>query len=138
MIHAHPLTPGHYEIEEDPDWEAYDLGRAPTPEPGADLTVAEQAAVAANLELATSSGSRYLVQRWGDGSVCDKTGKRREIEVQFHCSMTMTDTILLVKESKTCHYILVINTPRLCGEPGFKSRLDQREEALIRCREVAA
>lgn len=55
---------------------------------------------------------------------------------QFHCSMTMTDSILFVKETKTCHYVLVVNTPRLCGEPGFKSRLDQREEAFIRCREV--
>ena len=48
----------------------------------------------------------------------------------------MTDSIMFVKETKTCHYILVINTPRLCGEPGFKSRVDQHEEALIRCREV--
>lgn len=50
--------------------------------------------------------------------------------------MTMTDSILLVKETKTCSYVLVINTPRLCGEPGFKSRRDAAEEAEIRCREV--
>ena len=50
--------------------------------------------------------------------------------------MTMTDSIMFVKETKTCHYILVINTPRLCGEPGFKSRIDQRDAALIRCRQV--
>lgn len=57
------------------------MGRAPSaPEPGADLSVAERAA--ANLELARSAGSRYLVQRWGDGTVCDKTGRHREIEVQ--------------------------------------------------------
>lgn len=31
---------------------------------------------------------------------------------------------------------MVINTPRLCGEPGFRTRLEQREEASIRCREV--
>jgi len=43
---------------------------------------------------------------------------------------------MFVKETKTCHYVLVVNTPRLCGEPGFKSRLDQRDEALIRCRHV--
>jgi protein OS-9 len=48
----------------------------------------------------------------------------------------MTDSIMFVKETKTCHYVLVINTPRLCGEPGFKSRVDQRDEALIRCRQV--
>jgi protein OS-9 len=50
--------------------------------------------------------------------------------------MTMTDTILFVKEVKTCSYILVIHTPRLCGEPGFKSRLDARESSTIRCREI--
>jgi hypothetical protein len=66
---------------------SYTLGRAPpTPEPGADLSVAEQSALATNLELAREAGSRYLVQRWGDGSICDKTGKHREVEVQvrFH------------------------------------------------------
>lgn len=48
----------------------------------------------------------------------------------------MADTILFVKETKTCHYVMVINTPRLCGEPGFKNRMEQRDEAFIRCREV--
>ncbi|TFY57281.1 hypothetical protein EVJ58_g7116 [Rhodofomes roseus] len=126
---------GEYTPEEDSEWEAYTLGRAPpTPEPGADLTVAEQAAIAANVELARGAGSRYLVQRWGDGTYCDKTGRKREIE--FHCSMTMTDTVLFVKETLTCHYVLHIATPRLCGVPGFKSRVDDRNEAFIRCREV--
>ncbi|KAF8654186.1 hypothetical protein AX16_003715 [Volvariella volvacea WC 439] len=126
-----------YKPEEDPEWEAYTLGKAPVaPEPGTDLTVAQQNAQAANLELARNAGSRYLVQRWGDGTICDKTGKHREVEVQFHCSMAMTDNILFVKEAKTCSYVLVIHTPRLCGEPGFKSRRDAEEEALIQCREV--
>lgn len=60
------------------------MGQAPatTPEPGADLTVAEQNALAVNLELARGAGSRYLVQRWGDGTICDKTGREREIEIQ--------------------------------------------------------
>ncbi|KAI9510861.1 hypothetical protein F5148DRAFT_1175518 [Russula earlei] len=136
VAHPRPMSPGKaYEIEEDPDWEAYDLGRAPEPGSGADLSRADHGALS-NLELARDAGSRYLVQRWGDGTLCDKTGKRREIEVQFHCSMTMTESIMFVKETKTCHYILVINTPRLCSEPGFKSRIDQRDEALIRCRQV--
>ncbi|KAJ3561902.1 hypothetical protein NP233_g9911 [Leucocoprinus birnbaumii] len=128
---------GSYKPEEDPEWESYTLGRAPTQlPPGADLTVAEQNAQATNLELAKNAGSRYLVQRWGDGTLCDKTGKNREVEVQFHCSMTMTDSILFVKETKTCSYVLVINTPRLCGEPGFRSPREAAEEAKIRCREV--
>ncbi|OJT03139.1 Protein OS-9 -like protein [Trametes pubescens] len=115
-------------------WEAYTLGRAPpTLEAGAELTTAE-AAAAANLELARGAGSRYLVQRWSDGTYCDKTGRKRDVE--FHCSMTMTDTVLFVKETQTCHYVVHIATPRLCGEPGFRSRIDAEEEHFIRCREV--
>ncbi|KAJ7172571.1 hypothetical protein C8R46DRAFT_1032546 [Mycena filopes] len=141
LIQARPLPTGSHRPEEDPEasqdcWESYTLGRAPpAPESGADLTVAQQDAVAANLELARSAGSSYLVQRWGDGTLCDKTGKPREVEVQFHCSMATTDTIAFVKESRTCAYVLVIHTPRLCGEPGFMSK-DVGEQASIACREV--
>ncbi|KAJ7109287.1 hypothetical protein C8R44DRAFT_802106 [Mycena epipterygia] len=139
LIQARPLPPGAHRPEEDPEWESYTLGRAPaTPEPGADLTVAQQDALAANLELARSAGSRYLVQRWGDGTICDKTGKPREVEVQFHCSMATTDTIVFVKEAKTCSYVLVVHTPRLCGEPGFMSSKDAGEQASISCREIVA
>jgi protein OS-9 len=50
--------------------------------------------------------------------------------------MEMTDHILFVKETKTCSYVLVIHTPRLCGEPGFKSRQHAEAQAPIRCREI--
>lgn len=50
--------------------------------------------------------------------------------------MATTDHILFVKEAKTCSYVVVIHTPRLCGEPGFKSRRNSGEEQHIRCREV--
>lgn len=117
------------------------------------MVVADQLPRAANLEVAHGPGSRYLVQRWGDGTFCDKTGQPREVEVQasrisssprnclmngyqFHCSMTMTDSILLVREAKTCSYVLVVQTPRLCGEPGFRSRLETRNESLVRCRQI--
>ncbi|KAL1944553.1 hypothetical protein VTO73DRAFT_2983 [Trametes versicolor] len=136
LHHQHIPSTGEYKPEEDPEWEAYTLGRAPpTLEAGAELTTAE-AAAAANLELARGAGSRYLVQRWSDGTYCDKTGRKRDVEVQFHCSMTMTDTVLFVKETQTCHYVVHIATPRLCGEPGFRSRIDAEEEHFIRCREV--
>lgn len=44
--------------------------------------MAERNAIEANLELARGAGSQYLVQRWGDGTFCDKTGRGREVEVQ--------------------------------------------------------
>lgn len=132
-----PNGEGGYKPVEDPEWESYTLGKAPPiPQPGSDLTVAEQNALATNLELARGAGSRYLVQRWGDGTLCDKTRRPREVEVQFHCSMAMSDNILFVKETKTCSYVLVINTPRLCGEPGFKSRLEVGDQHVVRCREI--
>ncbi|KAG7452600.1 uncharacterized protein BT62DRAFT_989723 [Guyanagaster necrorhizus] len=124
-----PSFLGGYKPEEDPKWESYTLGKAPPA--STDVALRE-----GTVELARGAGSRYLVQRWGDGTTCDKTGKSREVEVQFHCSMAMSDTILFVKESKTCSYVLVINTPRLCGEPGFKSRRDVTEQSIIRCREI--
>ncbi|KAI5980506.1 hypothetical protein EDC04DRAFT_2917905 [Pisolithus marmoratus] len=133
----HPHAQGSYEPAEDPEWEAFTLGRAPTAsEAGGDIVVADQFPRTANLEVGHGPGTRYLVQRWGDGTFCDKTGKPREVEVQFHCSMTMTDSILFVREAKTCSYVLVVQTPRLCGEPGFKSRLQNRDELLIRCRQI--
>lgn len=52
--------------------------------------------------------------------------------------MTMTDSILFVKETQTCHYVLHIATPRLCGEPGFRSRADSHHDAYIRCREIVS
>jgi len=137
MAHSHPHPPG-YVPEEDPEWEAYTLGQSTSArDEGRDLAVGQQqAALQNNVDIVATAGHRYLVQTWSDGTICDKTGGPREIEVQFHCSMTMTDTIVFVKETKTCHYVMVIHTPRLCGEPGFKTRLEQREEAFIRCREV--
>ena len=48
----------------------------------------------------------------------------------------MADSVLLVREAKTCSYVLVVQTPRLCGEPGFRSRRDAREESLVRCRHI--
>lgn len=50
--------------------------------------------------------------------------------------MTVTDTILFIKETTTCHYVLVIQTPRLCGDPAFRSRRDSQEQSTVRCREV--
>lgn len=43
---------------------------------------------------------------------------------------------MFVKETSTCKYSLVIHTPRLCGEPGFKSRAEHTEAAPIRCRQI--
>jgi protein OS-9 len=50
--------------------------------------------------------------------------------------MTTTDSIFFIKETKTCQYTLVIHTPRLCGQPGFKSPREDLQDTPLRCRKV--
>jgi protein OS-9 len=98
--------------------------------------VVKEYARASHVELQRGAGAHYLVERWHDGTLCDKTGRPREIEVQFHCSMGGPDTILFVKETRTCAYVLVVHTPRLCAVPGFRAPQDAHEQAEVRCRQV--
>jgi hypothetical protein len=64
-------------------WEAYNLGVSPAAKQKSGSDVSRQAeSAAANLELQRAADQRYLVQRWGDGTQCDKTGRKRQIEIQ--------------------------------------------------------
>lgn len=66
---------------EDPSEPSYTLGHAPIPQHDDDNDV-DVTALSNRLELARGAGQRYLNMHWGDGTVCDKTGRKREIEVQ--------------------------------------------------------
>jgi len=50
--------------------------------------------------------------------------------------MTSTDTILFLKETSVCRYLLVLHTPRLCGEPGFQSARQLQPAKPIHCRHI--
>ncbi|KAG8776059.1 Protein OS-9 [Ceratobasidium sp. 428] len=103
MTHGHPHPIQGRIPEEDTEWEAYNLGVSPAAKQKTGNDVSRQAeAAAANLELQRAADQRYLVQRWGDGTQCDKTGRKREIEIQFHCSMSSVDHIVFVKEVSVC------------------------------------
>ena len=39
--------------------------------------------------------------------------------LQFHCHPQATDRISLIKETSTCAYLMVIQTPRLCNDVAF-------------------
>ncbi|KAH8833835.1 hypothetical protein DL96DRAFT_1550752 [Flagelloscypha sp. PMI_526] len=113
-----PLS-GNLKIEEDPDWKAYTLGTAPEPadDAGVELALAERYASVGALEIANNGVTQYLVQRWSNGTYCEKAGR---------------------PQTKTCSYIVVIQTSRLCDEPGFMSRRELGQEAVIKCREILA
>ena len=38
---------------------------------------------------------------------------------QFHCNQHPSDRISLIKETSTCAYLMVIQTPRLCNDVAF-------------------
>jgi hypothetical protein len=105
----------------------------------------------------TLSSKRYLVQRWGSGTLCDMTGLDRTVEVQvrflssfwtapdsfrqFHCNTQSTDKIALIREVSICNYVMVIHTPRLCGEPYFlgsgSNGAASEPSQVISCRPIA-
>jgi hypothetical protein len=50
--------------------------------------------------------------------------------------MSGPETIHFVKETRTCSYVLVVHTPRLCSLPGFQAPADADKQAEIRCRQI--
>ncbi|KAI1183237.1 glucosidase II beta subunit-like protein-domain-containing protein [Nemania serpens] len=89
-----------------------------------------------NTDLQVKGDQRYLVQKMGDGTVCDLTGRERTIEIQYHCSPESTqDRIGWIKEVTTCSYLMMINTPRLCVDVAFQPPKEERAN-IISCRAI--
>ncbi|KAJ1958267.1 Protein OS-9, partial [Dipsacomyces acuminosporus] len=80
---------------------------------------------------------QFLAQTWAGGTVCDVTRKPREVEIQFHCDPNNPERISQVKETAVCQYLMIINTPRLCVDPGF---YDSAASTIydIACQEVVS
>lgn len=164
--HAHPHPPGGYIPEEDTTYDAYTLGQAHSsssrkarsslpqgrnaPGKGRGRAQAQTAAGKGSsvdrtnsdhtprpaVSASSTGSSRYLVQKWSDGTRCDKSGRPRETEVQIHCSMTTNDQIYLIKELAICQYVLIIHSPHLCSLPGFRPERVDVDAAPIQCRQV--
>ncbi|KAI1299900.1 glucosidase II beta subunit-like protein-domain-containing protein [Xylaria venustula] len=91
-----------------------------------------------NTDLQIKGDQRYLVQKMGDGTVCDLTGRERTIEVQYHCSPESTqDHIGWIKEVTTCSYLMLVNTPRLCVDVAFQPPKEERAN-VISCRAIVS
>lgn len=62
---------------------------------------------------------RYLSQTWSDGTLCDINNEPRSVDVQYHCNPGLPPSqsqITLIKETTTCHYVLVVETSLTCKE----------------------
>ncbi|RAL09240.1 PRKCSH domain-containing protein [Aspergillus homomorphus CBS 101889] len=148
QFHALPSGSGvpNYPPMEDPTTQSFVLGRFPFQDEGGaeedelahEWEAGHKEATASTTdvaELQTRGGSRYLVQRLDGGTRCDLTGRRRNIEVQFHCHPQSTDRIGWIKETSTCSYLMIIYTPRLCNDVAFLPP-QQDEIHGIECREI--
>ena len=83
-----------------------------------------------------SGGGRYVAHGYGNGDVCELTGKPRSAEVRFVCGVAGSDTLLAsVREPASCTYVVTVATPRLCKHPEFTTAAPPA--ALITCRPLA-
>lgn len=65
------------------------------------------------------------------GTECDLTRQQRSTTVHFVCGEGGTDQLVSVKEDRSCHYKVVVATPRLCQHPAFRTELPSAR--TVRC-----
>jgi hypothetical protein len=74
---------------------------------------------------------KAFVQEYKNGHDCGITGQRRSSDVYFICKGKKTaNYIVSIKEDRTCHYNIVVNSPLLCEHELFKSK-DNIKRQLI-------
>ncbi|KAG2176663.1 hypothetical protein INT44_007327 [Umbelopsis vinacea] len=134
QFHAPPNSQGHvYPPGSDPENKQfvggieYVLGRfnGDNKIPSSEVAEANNKEVLLQTEVHTFGQRSYLSQRWSFGDKCDLTGRPREVNIQFHCSMQNEDEIVSMHEFATCEYQMVIATPRLCQDIAFVPRARQ-------------
>lgn len=90
------------------------------------------------IEIKAVGEAHSLTYQLGKGTVCEVTGEARTIEVRFFCNPGLPrrqDRIALVKEVKSCHYLIEIETVRLCKDVVFVPP-KKKESYSIDCRLV--
>jgi len=61
----------------------------------------------------------YVSETYKSGTICDLTGKPRQIEIRYRC-VNEVNFISQWKETSSCHYVLYIDTYLLCSHPAYK------------------
>lgn len=147
QFHSLPRPPGKGEWPPQPDPSAQEfvLGKAKT-SPKSQSTEDEwgnqieahsvpQNGESPKTELQVKGDTRYLVQKMEGGTICDLTGKPRQVEVQFHCNPHVKDRIGYIKEMTTCSYLMVVYTPRLCDDVAFQPPKADKANSIV-CKAV--
>jgi protein OS-9 len=93
-------------------------------------------------DVAIQGTTKYLVHYMRGGTLCDLTLRDRKAEVQYHCDEASSiDYIDKVIEVATCSYVVVVKTPRLCGDLDFRPvRPGSRDKDinLLECAPIGA
>ncbi|UKZ78439.1 hypothetical protein TrVFT333_006179 [Trichoderma virens FT-333] len=130
QFHALPSTPMGKPPQRDPHAAQYVLGQA-LPESSDLDSESDTSESKLPAELQVKGDQRYLVQKLEGGTICDLTGRPRTIEVQYHCVPGMqNDKIGWIKEVTICAYVMVVNTPRLCGDVAFLPPEENKADAI--------
>lgn len=66
-----------------------------------------------------------------DGDTCDLTNAPREVEVRYYCELARQHSYISeVIEISTCKYIIILQTPLICGFTEFNSKARLLREAV--------
>lgn len=85
---------------------------------------------------APPSNHATLRQKLGHGTVCDETGRPRQVAMHFQCPPTWQQRpetrIISINEASICDYEVLIHTTLICGHHKFMPTLP-RGKQLIQC-----
>lgn len=107
---------------------------------GSSSSSSSSSATAASIRSKNSLGlggnGAYYVQEYTDGDACINEdvedsaayGTRRATTVRYYCGTSLQMT---VKEDSTCHYVVDITVPALCGHPLFKPPVSKKQ--VVKC-----
>merc|ERR1711871_532624 len=74
---------------------------------------------------------KAFIQDYSGGEKCGITGQTRSTRVYFICKPgSKTTSLISVKEDRTCHYVVVVNTPLLCEHSLFQITTDSAKELV--------
>lgn len=117
--------------------ELMELVRFPSLDTGTSRPAAERNAHVSAEQVIDGGDGRYVSQIWSSGTLCNINNEPRTTEVQFHCSSSPpVDRISLIKETTTCNYVVVIDTPKLCEEPALAPVEEDIRD--VRCRPIVS
>ncbi|KAF5871819.1 putative misfolded glycoproteins degradation protein [Botrytis fragariae] len=147
QFHQLPAQPGKaaFPPQPDPSAQEFVLGRAKTSPKSKskedewgnqiEAHTAPKNGESPKTELQVKGDMRYLVQKMEGGTICDLTGKPRQVEVQFHCNPNVKDRIGYIKEMTTCSYLMVVYTPRLCDDVAFMPPKAEKANSVV-CKRI--